>query len=56
MIIWSIIWGWMFFADLPDSWTLIGTAIIIISGILTSGVMRYLKPNELKTKLKRTIR
>jgi len=56
MIIWSIIWGWLVFADLPDGWTLIGTAIIIISGILTSGVMRFLKPNELKTKLKRRTR
>lgn len=53
MIIWSIIWGWMFFADLPDYWTLIGAGTIIVSGILTSGVMRYLKPNELKTKLRR---
>lgn len=53
MIIWGILWGWIFFADLPDGWTLIGTAIIILAGILTSGVMRYLKPNELKTKLKR---
>ena len=55
MIVWSIIWGWIFFADLPDSWTLIGTLIIILSGILTSGVIRYLKPNELKTKLKRHV-
>lgn len=51
MIIWGILWGWLVFADLPDGWTLIGTLIIVLSGILTSGVLRYLKPNDWKAKL-----
>lgn len=43
LILWSSIWGWLFFADLPDIWTLIGSAVIILSGILSSGVLKYLK-------------
>ena len=50
LIIWSSIWGWLVFSNLPDFWTLIGAGVIIISGILTSGIMRYLQPNTIKRK------
>lgn len=33
LMIWSTIWGFLIFAQLPDMWTLIGTAIVIGSGI-----------------------
>ncbi|BCH23461.1 membrane protein [Mesorhizobium sp. L-8-10] len=33
LIVWSTLWGFLIFAHLPDMWTLIGTAIIVGSGI-----------------------
>jgi len=33
LMIWATIWGFLVFAQLPDMWTLIGTAIVIGSGI-----------------------
>ncbi|MGO4840759.1 EamA/RhaT family transporter, partial [Rhizobiaceae sp. 2RAB30] len=33
LIVWSTFWGFSIFAHLPDTWTLIGTAIIVASGI-----------------------
>lgn len=33
LMIWSTVWGFLVFAQLPDMWTLIGTAIVIVSGI-----------------------
>lgn len=33
LIIWSTIWGFLVFAQVPDIWTLAGTAVIIASGI-----------------------
>ncbi len=33
LIIWSTLWGFSIFAHLPDTWTLVGTAIIVASGI-----------------------
>jgi drug/metabolite transporter (DMT)-like permease len=35
LIIWSTLFGWFLFAQLPDSWTLAGAAIIVASGIYT---------------------
>ncbi len=35
LIIWSTFFGWLFFAQLPDHWTLIGAAIIMASGAYT---------------------
>lgn len=35
LIIWSTLWGFLVFAELPDFWTQIGTAIVIASGIYT---------------------
>lgn len=33
LMIWSTIWGFLVFAQLPDAWTLAGTAVIVASGI-----------------------
>lgn len=33
MIIWATFYGFVFFGDLPDFWTLIGTAILVASGL-----------------------
>ena len=35
MILWSTTFGWLFFSQLPDHWTLIGAAIICGSGLYT---------------------
>lgn len=35
MIIWSTLYGFLLFADLPDVWTLVGCAIIVASGLYT---------------------
>lgn len=35
VIIWSTLYGYLIFNDLPDQWTLIGCSIIIASGIYT---------------------
>ncbi len=32
-IIWATIYGWVLFSDLPDRWVIIGTSIIIASGL-----------------------
>ncbi|MEB2843983.1 EamA family transporter [Rhizobiales bacterium RZME27] len=33
LLLWAIVFGWMFFADFPDNQTLIGAAIIVMSGL-----------------------
>ncbi len=33
LMIWGTIWGFLVFAQLPDGWTIAGTAIVIASGI-----------------------
>jgi drug/metabolite transporter (DMT)-like permease len=35
LIVWSTLFGWLLFAQLPDGWTLIGGAVIIASGAYT---------------------
>lgn len=35
VLIWGTLWGFVFFAQLPDTWTWIGAAIIIASGLYT---------------------
>lgn len=35
IIIWSTLWGLIFFGTFPDTWTIAGTAIVIASGIFT---------------------
>jgi drug/metabolite transporter (DMT)-like permease len=33
LIVWSTIWGFLVFAQVPDGWTFAGTAVIVASGI-----------------------
>lgn len=33
LMVWSVLWGFIIFAQLPDMWTWIGTAIVVGSGI-----------------------
>ncbi len=35
ILLWSIILGILFFGDIPDQWTLIGSAIVVVMGIYT---------------------
>lgn len=35
LMIWSTLWGFMVFGQLPDIWTVSGTAVIMLSGIYT---------------------
>jgi drug/metabolite transporter (DMT)-like permease len=32
-IIWSVILGYLLWGDLPDGWTVAGTAVVIVSGL-----------------------
>jgi drug/metabolite transporter (DMT)-like permease len=32
-ILWSVILGYLVWGDLPDSWTITGTTIVIASGL-----------------------
>ena len=36
LIIWSTLYGYLLFSDLPDQWTLIGCGIIVVSGLYTT--------------------
>ena len=35
IMVWSSLWGLVFFGTFPDAWTLVGTALVIGSGIYT---------------------
>lgn len=35
LMIWSTLWGYLLFADLPDGWTICGAAVIVGSGLYT---------------------
>lgn len=32
-LVWAGIWGWLFFGQLPDGWTILGAAIIVGAGL-----------------------
>ncbi|MBU3030844.1 DMT family transporter [Paracoccus marinaquae] len=32
-LIWAGLWGWLFFGQLPDRWTILGAAIIVSAGL-----------------------
>jgi drug/metabolite transporter (DMT)-like permease len=40
---WITFLGWMMFGHLPDSWTILGAAIVIGSGIYVYSRERYLR-------------
>jgi len=33
LIVWSVVFGWLMFAELPDAYTIVGAAIIVIAGL-----------------------
>ena len=33
LIVWSVVFGWLMFAELPDAYTIVGAAIIIAAGL-----------------------
>lgn len=35
VIIWSTLWGFVIFAQLPDGWTIVGASVVVASGIYT---------------------
>ena len=39
-ILWTTLYGWLLFAQLPDRWTLLGTTIIIATGIYAINLER----------------
>ena len=45
-LFWAILLGWLAFGQLPDRWTLIGAAIVVITGIYTLLRERHLRHAE----------
>lgn len=35
LMIWGVIWGWLVFGQLPDLWTWVGAAVIVVTGLYT---------------------
>jgi drug/metabolite transporter (DMT)-like permease len=35
LLVWAGLWGYLFFAELPDRWTMVGAALIVASGLYT---------------------
>ena len=33
LIVWSVVFGWLMFAELPDAYTVVGAAIIVAAGL-----------------------
>ena len=33
LIVWSVVFGWLMFAELPDAYTIVGAAIIVAAGL-----------------------
>lgn len=46
LILWSTIWGFLIFAQLPDGWTFAGTTLIVASGIYSIYRETRRRPNE----------
>ncbi len=49
LIIWGTFYGFVFFDDLPDQWTLVGGLVIVVSGIYTIYRERVLARNSVAT-------
>ncbi|WP_048305595.1 DMT family transporter [Halomonas sp. PR-M31] len=35
-MVWAMLLGWLFWGELPDTWVYVGTAVIIVSGLLVA--------------------
>lgn len=51
LMIWSTIWGFLVFAQLPDAWTFVGTAVIVASGIYSIYRETRRRPHQAETAL-----
>ncbi|MEZ5808861.1 MAG: DMT family transporter [Zhengella sp.] len=54
-MVWMVLFGWLFFADLPDRWTLGGSLIIIASGLYIVHRERMLRRAPLATPPVRSV-
>lgn len=36
MLVWAVLFGWLFFGDVPDRWTMLGAGIVVTAGIYTA--------------------
>jgi drug/metabolite transporter (DMT)-like permease len=32
-MVWAVLFGYLFFGDLPDAWTLAGAGVVILAGL-----------------------
>jgi len=35
LLVWAAVMGWLVFGDIPDHWTILGAAIVVLSGLYT---------------------
>ena len=35
LLVWAAVMGWLAFGDIPDEWTILGAAIVVLSGLYT---------------------
>jgi drug/metabolite transporter (DMT)-like permease len=35
LLVWAAVMGWLAFGDIPDHWTILGAAIVVLSGLYT---------------------
>jgi drug/metabolite transporter (DMT)-like permease len=35
LLVWATLLGWLVFGDIPDNWTILGAAIVVLSGLYT---------------------
>ena len=40
LIVWSVVFGWLMFGELPDAYTIVGAAIIVAAVSTSSGASR----------------
>ena len=45
-MVWAVIFGFVFFAEWPDAWTLVGAAILIAAGLYVVYRERAVSPNQ----------
>jgi drug/metabolite transporter (DMT)-like permease len=36
MLVWAVLFGWLFFGDLPDRWTVTGALVVVAAGVYTA--------------------
>ncbi|MDH3792706.1 MAG: DMT family transporter, partial [Rhodospirillales bacterium] len=46
ILIWTVVFGYVIFGDLPGPWTLLGAAVIVLSGLYILRRERGAKPPD----------